>query len=327
MNLKNVLDDLTSDINTNKQVTTEEIVPANANISCYCGCGNLKLSESTLNTMNKMFDLILLKDSIQNTEKVSKSLAQEMFTMLPLSDNYIRNQEAKLTTNPSIVNKDVINKIMDTNIELKLSADLFEKLMDIRTVIDENSKNHNEILAHCEVIDGYYADYELNFKDQPKMMYLKGEVYDIMKTPIKVFIEMCYDDCAVKDHREQFYPLLTEIVYHQDIRTLSEGSDKHNLNAIYNMTISDQLTLEDFVLAILYKVPYNVKDAIHVINRRYEYLQGLSSSSTLNKEIVQELNEINYVVEKMTQLNAFYECTHNKNNVFECLKKLLDLIK
>ena len=326
MNLKTVLDDLTNDINNN-QLSTEEIVPANADISCYCGCGSLKLSETTLNTMNKMFDLILLKDSIQTTEKVSKSLAQEMFTMLPLTDNYVRNQEAKLTTNPSIVNKDVVNKIMETNIELKISADLFDKLMDIRTVIDENSKKHNEILAHCEVVDGYYAEYELNFKDQPKMMYLKGEVYDIMKTPIKVFLEACYDDCAVKEHREQFYRLLTEVIYHSDIATLSEGDSRNNLNSGYNISFNDQLTLEDFTLAILYKVPYNVKDAIHVINRRYEYLQGLSSSSTLNKEIVQELNEINYVIEKMAQLNAFYECTHKKNNIFECLNKLLNLIK
>ncbi len=143
---------------------------------------------------NNLYELYVIKKEIENSKVVDYRFAQEVFTMLPLLP---QKEKAKVTTTPSVMNKELIDSIVSKELENADLSDIKEKVDYYLELINEYevelSQSYQALLIH---VKNYLILFErhkrlnthLNIKKE-----IDGQIHyesiSLLNSPLKDLIE------------------------------------------------------------------------------------------------------------------------------------------
>ena len=100
---------------------------------------------------NNLYELYVIQKEIKNSKVIDYRYAQEVFTMLPL---LMQKEKAKVTTTPSVMNKELINSIVSKELENADLSDIKEKVDYYLELINEYevelSQSYRALLIHVK---------------------------------------------------------------------------------------------------------------------------------------------------------------------------------
>jgi len=326
MELNTILSDLTDDLTdiNNKNITTENIQIENVKRNGFDLTIN-KLPKETIDKMNSMFNMLILKQNIDTIEKVDYALATEVFTMIP-DDEAILNK-AKLTSNPSIINKELVNKIFNTKLDnnLRHNWDILEKINELKDNIDKNidkidlitnnitsflelSQTKNDELNNIECLLLFEKNNENGEAD-----YISINVY---KEKIKYLIELLDTEYDLKDE--------FKINLRDKLINLYTNNTLNNLisNLFTNYVISE-ISLSDiyFVTKTLIDTISNKKNIL--LNYNFELEKFNFNEMEINNKTMDIINGSNDIIETLTYLETLYDIITVEENY---LIKYMDVV-
>lgn len=327
MSLGELLDDLNKDVTnidtTETSIATENIVITDAkkNGSQF----NIqRFSKDTLDRVNNMFNLIVLKQNVANMPRVDRTVALEVFTMLP---DVGKVEQAKLTSVPSVINKEIMDRVFNSNIEHKMSLDVTDKLYDLEKLIENHLPMIDTLITYFQTFNSTVEAKSEIFKTSPPLI-LEFKAYvreneDNANRNVDLYTEKFTVINQIEDSKVE-YPkyagTLTskyaDIYYSETIKLLYE-------TLIYMPSLAE-LSLSSFVQV--------GKSAVESLNRYKEdlvrYLSGLDSvkkqEAELNSETIDFVNgyeDMALKLETIGKLKAIVETTDN------CFEKAAELIQ
>ena len=328
MGLGEVLDDIKDNV-TNielENIATENIEINEVKINGQQFNIN-RFSKETLQKVNNMFNLFVIKNNIKDEPRLDRSVALEVFTMLPEVSNV---EQAKLTTAPSIMNKEIVEKVFNSNLDGKLSLDVCEKLYEVQQHIEDALPKLDNILQYLVsfktlvsakaetlannpplVIECKYGCYSEDGENQNSNVNLYTEKLD---TIVRL------DDTKMEypKYAEKLTSMYADVYHNETLRTLSES------NLIY--TSLAELSLQTFVTSVNALI-----DSVNRYKTDFEsYISGLKSIDLkeveLNHDVINYINGhdgIAYGLEVIGKLNNVIE---TKDNVFDKAAELIAFI-
>jgi hypothetical protein len=117
-----------------------------------------KIDQNVIDKVHQYNILNLYRKHILSAEKLDRSVAYEVFTMLPNVSNV---DKAKLTSTPSLINKEIVTNILDRNNWVDYDLALKSVTMAITDSISDVSKKVEFILAF---LDNFYNDIDKDYK-------------------------------------------------------------------------------------------------------------------------------------------------------------------
>lgn len=267
MSVLNVLNDIKGDITPDKTVV--DATPVGFTISPA-----LEALQTKTPDIAKNLDLQKLMVSIHSSERVSKELALEVFTMLPPMTN-VANY---LTSAPSTYNKSlVIDKVApyDRKEEVRdFLSSLLQEVLNCREHIDEVANLAQAFVTIAK------PEFERLDKCPPMVVYPGGK-FNLLADQVERIVE-------VNDHLYRFEPYENKlrdfycgIVYHthyQELKKRAGYGDGTSLAEIYRyfMSIADYYSNIDKQLNALVSrlstndntvgTKYIVEDAFNMVN-------------------------------------------------------------
>lgn len=330
MSLGDILDDIQSDVSNietpeNGGIATENVVIMDAKRNGQ-QFSVQRFSKETLDKVNNMFNLLTLKKNIAGLPRVDRGIALEMFTMLPEAG---RVEQAKLTSAPSIINKEIMDKVFNANIEHKLSLDVTDKLYDLRDLIE----NH---LPMVELINNYLQAFNSTvetkaevFKNAPPTVveykaYEAEEnkpdtrMVDLYKEKMDVILHMDDSKMEYEKYNGKLIALFDAVYYDQTL------TDLYN-TAVY-LPVKSELTLDSIVQV--------GKSTVENVNRYKQdlerYISGLNAvqrqETELNSETIEFINGYEEMAMKLETIGRLKAIIETKDNVFERTATLIEFI-
>lgn len=329
MSLGEMLDDLNKDI-SNIDTSLEDIALENIVITDVKKDGNQisiqRFSKGTIERINTMFNLITLKQNVTNMQRVDRNVALEVFTMLP---DVGKVEQAKLTTAPSIINKEIIDRVFNSNIDNKISIDIIDKLYDLENLI----KNH---LPMIDVLINYFETFKSTvegkvevFKNVPPMV-IEYKVYvsegeDNATRNIDLFTEKFKVINNLDDTKLEYPKYAGKLV-----RMYSDIYYSDTLKTLYKSCTYTQ-PLAELSLAGIVQASRGIIDTLsHYRDDLNHYLNGLSSvshqESELNSKTIEFINGYEDMATKLETIGYLNSIIETKDNCFDKTAELVEFL-
>lgn len=330
MSLGAILDDIKDDV-TNIE-TPEDGAIATENVVITDAKKNgqqfsvQRFSKETLEKVNTMFNLLTLKNNISGMPRVDRGIALEMFTMIP---NAGKTEQAKLTSSPSIINKEIMDKVFNANIEHKLSLDVSDKLYDLERLIEDHLPMIDTLVNYFETFKSAVESKAEVFKNAPPMV-LEFKAYiregedngtrniDLYTEKFDVITRLDDTKLEYPKYAEKLTNMYSDIYYSETLKTLYESW-------IYVPPLAE-LSLAGMVQA--------GRGAIDTLNRYREdlnrYLSGLFSvrkqEAELNSETIEFINGYEDMAVKLETIGRLKSIVETKDNCFDKTAELVEFI-
>ncbi len=329
MSLGELLDDLNKDV-TNIDTSETSIATENIVITDAKKDGNQfniqRFSKNTLDRVNNMFNLIILKQNVANMPRVDRTVALEVFTMLP---DVGKVEQAKLTTAPSIINKEIMERVFNSNIEHKMSLDVTDKLYELEALIQNHLPMIDNLVNYFQTFNSAVESKAEVFKTNPPLV-LEFKAYtreneENATRNIDLYTEKFTVINQIEDSKVE-YPkyagTLTnkyaDIYYGDTLKLLYES-------LIYVPNLAE-LSLSSFVQV--------GKSSVESLNRYKEdltrYLSGLDSvkkqEAELNSETIDFVNGYEDMALKLETIGKLKSIIETKDNCFEKAAELIEFI-
>lgn len=285
-----------------------------------------RFSKETLEKVNNMFNLLVLKNNIASMPRVDRGIAMEVFTMLP---EVGKVEQAKLTSAPSVINKELMDKVFNANIEHKLSLDISDKLYDLKDLIEKH-------LPMVEVLVNYFQAFTSMVSD-------KAEVFKNVPPTVVEYKAFVSQEQNQENRLVDLYTEKMDVILHMDDSKLEY--EKYNgvlidmfsaiyysetLNDLYN-TVSYLPAKNEISLAGL--VQYG-KTAIENLNRYKEdlerYYSGLTAvqrqETELNAETIEFINGYDDMAFKLEVIGRLKAIIETKDNCFDKTAELISFL-
>lgn len=330
MSLSDILDDIKSDVSN---IETSENIKISIENAIVTDTKNneqqlniQRFSKETLEKVNNMFNLLILKQNIDGMTRVDKNTALEVFTMLP---EVGKVEQAKLTSAPSIINKEIIDKIFNSNIEYKISSDIFNKLYDLKILIE----NHIPVI---ETLITYFQAFNLAVKE-------KVERFKAIPPTIIEYRPYTSEENKPKTQMIDLYTEKIDVILRMDDSKLEY--EKYNGKLIQMFyAIYHNETLNNLYKTILYlpdKNELSLANIVHLaetiienLNRYKEdlehYCSGIiaidNKEAELNTETIKFVNDYEDIATKLETISRLKVITETKDNCFEKTVELVEFI-
>lgn len=312
MSLGDVLSDIKD--NTENIITDNNLSTENIEISGIKANGTPisieRFSKETLAKVNNMFNLVILQSNVKELPKVDYALAQEVFTMIP---DLPKSESAKLTSNPSMINKEILEKVFNTNIDNKVSIDISDKIYELRALIENNLEKFDEVYKYLE-----------SFK---QLTETKIQVLNNVP-PIVIERKFFVNDEENKNKNVNLYSDKISDIISLDDTKMEYEKYTNTLVEKYNRLYSDETLKEISSLNNYFNLPeLSLKMFITAINSLGEslqcketdlknYVNGLNSINDSRSEIQLNTETIDYI-------NGYDSVAYD----LECLSKVYTVIK
>lgn len=329
MSLGDVLDDLNKDV-TNIDTSDTNIAIENVVITDVKKDGNQfniqRFSKETLERVNNMFNLITLKENVQAMPRIDRGVALEVFTMLP---DVGKVEQAKLTTAPSIINKEIMDRVFNSNIQHKLSLDVVDKLYDLKALIE----NH---LPYIDNLSNYFETFKSSveakievFKNVPPMVVeykaYVAEGEENATRNIDLYTEKFDTIIRLNDEKLE-YPKYAGTLVNQ----FSDIFYSDTLNSLYQCAVylppQGELSLSGMVQAGRSMID-NLKRIKEDLNR---YLNGLTAvqreEAELNAETIDFINGYEDMAAKLESIGRLKAIIETKDNCFDRTAALVEFL-
>jgi len=329
MSLGDLLDDLNKDVNN---IDTSEVGISTENIVITDAKKNgaqfniQRFSKDTLERVNNMFNLIVLKQNIQGMARVERGVALEVFTMLP---EVGKVEQAKLTSAPSVINKDIMDRVFNSNIEHKISLDVMDKLYDLKTLIENHLPIIDTLINYFETFKSVIETKAETFKNAPPLVLeykaFTRENEDNATRNIDLYTEK-FEVIKQLDDTKLEYPKYSEALVskYQDIYY------GETLKLLYE-TIIYVPALTELSLSSFAQIG---RSSVESLNRYKEdlnrYMTGLTSvnrqEAELNSETIDFINGYDELALKLETIGKLKTIIETKDNCFDKAAELIQFI-
>lgn len=326
MSLGELLDDLNKDV-TNIDTTDTSIAMENIVITEAKKDGHQfniqRFSKETLDRVNTMFNLIVLKQNVAGMPRVDRNVALEVFTMLP---DVGKVEQAKLTAVPSIINKEIMERVFNSNIEHKVSLDVVDKLYELETLI----QNH---LPMIDNLINYFESFKSTIEAKAEML----KVAPPLIIEYKAFTNAGEDNATrnIDLYTEKFevinrlddtkleYPKYSGLLVNKYCDIYYSDTLKLLYETMVYLPVLSELTLSSFAQL--------GRSVVETLNRYKEdlsrYLSGLSSvrkqEAELNSETIDFINGYEDMALKLETIGKLKAIIETKDNCFEQAAELV----
>jgi hypothetical protein len=329
MSLGDVLNDLKSDV-TN--IDTSDTTVALENIAFTDEKKDSRfpsvqrLSKETVNKLNNMFNLIVLKQNIKGMQRVDRNVALEVFTMLPEVGNV---EQAKLTSVPSVMNKEIMERVFNSNIEHKMSLDVVNKIYELEQLIENHIPMIDTLANYFETFNSTVSAKVETFKNNPPMIveykaYVSQDETNATRN-VDVFTERLDVLLRIDDSKIE-YPKYEGVL----INKLSDIYHGDTLGLLYG-TIVYVPALTELSLAGVVNIGKGMIDTLtNYKSSLNNYLSGINTvrrqESELNAETIDFVNGYEDMALKLETIGKLISIIETPNNCFDVTAELLEFI-
>lgn len=312
MKLDKILNDISDDITSNVGVSTEDILSQQVQTVPEFVINTKSLDPSIINKINTLFSIGVMRKQLDNMSKADYAIAQEIFTMLPEVTVGIR---AKLTTAPSLINKDILSNLLKTEKEknIGLYTDLRLNLDGYINDLEANKVNiENTVKCLNEVVEEIKIHKERLTSNPPIIVGRnlhedKYANYNILTEKVSV---LAYE---VSDS-DSSYPKYIGVLNNKFIKL--EGSFSNYLPIIHSHPYTSLSSIfEDIVI--------NLNVAKDKESRLTDIVEFHNFVKT-NQEV--DTNEINNIIQELNEHLMFFkkmfDVINTPDNVIELTKDL-----
>lgn len=285
-----------------------------------------RLSKETLEKVNTMFNLLVLKNNVANMPRVDRGIAMEVFTMLP---DIGKVEQAKLTSAPSIINKELMDKVFNANIENKLSLDISDKLYDLKDLIEKHIPMIDVLVTYFHAFTAMVIDKTEIFKNVPPTVVeykafvsqeqnQENRLVDLYTEKMDVIIKI--DDSKLE--YEKYNGVLIGKFY--DIYSSATLDDLYN-SGIY-LPMKNELSLSGLV-QYGKTVIENLSNYKDNLQRYYDGLTSIQRQETeLNAETIEFINGYDDMAFKLEVIGRLKAITETKDNCFDKTAELIEFL-
>lgn len=281
-----------------------------------------KISTEELNNINNTFNLITLKSNIDKLTHLDRNTALEVFTMLP---NVNEVDKSKLTSVPSIINKEIIYRVFNTNVDHKVSIDIIEKISDIKQTISKKIPVIDELVNFFETFNNEFNKKTAKFeKTNPVVMEYTKNINNKVAS-VNLFTDSFNDiikinDCCVL--YEKYANKLTSLfadIYHCETLGLLDKQAVY-ISDLNKLSLLDFKEISEKCIGSLGRIKTSLE----------QYLGNLSaidsSKVIINNSTITILNGTNDIVDKLETITVLHSIVSVKNNCFDAALELIDFI-
>lgn len=330
MSLGEILDDIKDDVTNIETPEDGGISAENVVITNVKKNGQQfnvqRFSKETLEKVNNMFNLLVLKNNIAGMPRVDRGIAMEVFTMLP---EVGKVEQAKLTSAPSIINKELMDKVFNANIEHKLSLDISDKLYDLKALIE----NH---LPMIEVLVNYFQAFT-------SMVVDKAEVFKNVPPTVVEYKAFVSQEQNQENRLIDLYTEKMDVILNMDDSKLEYAKYNGVLTDMFSAIYYSE-TLTDLYNTVSYLPPKNEislaglvqygKSAVENLNRYKEdlerYHNGLTAvqrqETELNAETIEFINGYDDMAFKLEVIGRLKAIIETKDNCFDKTAELISFL-
>ena len=322
MSLSSILDDIEQD--TDKvvpEIATEEITLSVPETS-KTRIDTKQIDQQVIKKFSVLYNQLVLKQTVQSVIKLDRKIAQEVFTMLPDSSPV---EQAKITTYPSAMNKDVVMKALD-GVSDKIPDNVMTLLQE---TLQEADNSKDKIISTVQKVNDFFQRFKQlsqRFEITPPLVVYTKNSYNLYSDP--------FTKLSIIDDRQLDYPKYEEtlstrlynVFQHKTIvKWLQAQNDQ--LDDISASTAAVDLSVVSLIDNIGLVTQALIKNQETFIQLHSELKQFLSSNETLvnekSNEVVCNLERLIFI---MTQSNLISDVLDVPDNFLVNLEELLNFI-
>lgn len=327
------LTEILSDINENTENidTTNIVVKNTQHITLEQNTQNTTdiaiktISKETINNINNMFNLITIQSNIKDISKVDYSIAQEVFTMLP---NISKHEAAKLTTAPSAMNKEILDKVFNLNIDTKLDANTTENLYNLSIIIQNNLYKFEEIYTYIKSFKDLIKDkIETLEKNPPIVIWINYSIDDNKHKKVNLFTEPIDNIVIIDDTKleyEKYSNTLTNMyrnLYRDE--TLEKLVNLEKSSNLQTMSLNSFIHMVEGLITSL-----KIKETS--LRKYIDTIASLSSDDrtplSIDSKTLNMINKYEDLVYMIEYVNSVYSIIKTDNNCFDKVNNLISFL-
>jgi len=329
--LKEIKEDITfsnESINLDDSLKIQDISMTISGIKKY---SINSIDTETKKKITNFLNLIIYKNNISFMNKIDKKIAMEVFTMLP---NVPKVMEAKLTSAPSLINKEIVEKVLNTELEfINLSSDILEKLYNNISLLEEVKEKIKNL-----------KDYLINFYN-----ILNNKIEKLIQNPLLIVVKLNEpikeNDITIhyktlnliESPINEIFPINDTILDYENFR--GKLSDKyfkiynnHTLDLLlklctyckqYNKNFISLKNINEIIKYITFKELENITN---LIDNYILELNKIKENKKINDKLLNIINLNEEIVEKLELINNLSEIYNNNENVFKKIEELLEIL-
>lgn len=285
-----------------------------------------KTKERLINFLN----LIVYNNTISSMNKVDKKIATEVFTMIP---NISKETEAKLTSFPSLINKEIIEKVLNTELSNNISMDILEKL-------NSNISLLEEVKGKIEDLKNYLIEFTINLENkiekltknpllivtrlnEPKKendITIYSETLNVIESPISKLAYLHNNSLDYNKFRENKLPDKYYNIY-----------SNTNLDILLNLCLhcnqynKDLVSLKDINDIVKYIVFKELNNINKIIENYILELNRIKERKEINSGLLEIINLNEVIINKLEIVNKLNEIYLDSNNIFKEIEKLIEI--
>lgn len=318
MSLSSILSEIQGDVD-DIPLDTNVVAVAKENISDSPAftINYVALEEAEVYMVNTSSSIRVIREQIKNMPRIDYKIAQEVFAMLPMTSETDR---AKITTAPSVMNKEVIEKIT-SSANMAYSAVSGELQQKVAVVIDDIRRNTPNALALSEYLNNFLtaveADKERHRTTSPIVMC------DV--TPYNLYETSVYDiACTVRDDLSNYPPyegkLTSAFCKLYDDPTL----DAFLVAANCRTTTSRNVSLESFIDTVTHALA-EITSCLRLFEDRVTHYEKLleKGMDDFDEEIAKLVNSAGFTYRDLLYVKTMYDITVTKDNAFDKVVALM----
>lgn len=324
MSLSDILDDINDGI-ANVETPEGKISTENVVITDVKKNGQQfsiqRLSKETLERVNTMFNLLVLKQNIANMPRVDRGIAMEVFTMLP---EIGKVEQAKLTSVPSVINKEIINKVFDS---IKFTTDIYDKLRDLKLLIENHIPMIETLMTYFQSFNMTVSDKVEIFKNTPPTVVeykeFKSEenkaetkMVNLYTEKMDIIIRMDDSKFEYEKYAGKLIQMFNSVYYNETLNDL--------YGAVIYLPAKNELSLSDIVNFCL-SIIENLNRCKEDLERYYSNLTSIQHKEIeLNSKTIEFINGYEDIAVNLETIGRLKAIVETKDNCFE---KVVELIK
>lgn len=314
MSLDNILADIKDDV-TSIDIATEGLINTTesfntANKDSTYTVINLKceqLSQEFRDKLSKFYNLVSIKNNIDKLSRVDRSIATEVFTMLP---DLSKVEEAKLTSSPSVINKEILSNVLNTKINYTVIDELNEKINPIKEEIEENRSNINFIKEYLLNFKEVTANDYSRLLDTPPIVIINKDSINLLTCSIR---DIAYNNVLVNYNK-----------YDTDAILAKKYLDLYKDNTLQDYFNSD---IKQISLQQIYQKLISDLDSIEYKTKLFDEFINLTSELKADNEVSSKLLNIaegsDVVIEYLKWFKTMFAIVNTQDNFIEKTKDLL----
>jgi len=310
MSLQEALSDIQEDIvnvDISGIIATEELV---VNTETVNSSNKYTLDKEVLNKFTTLCNLVFMKRTIDNSVKVDRSLAMEVFTML----SHSKTETAKLTTYPSTINKEVVSEVV-SDIPTVIPDEVLNVLQDTNRLLHELLINKDSLIDVSRAYLGKYAGNTERLNNTPPMIIdsITKKSINLLKEPINNIHSIGVIE--FEKYKDVLIPMYTDICSNKLLLELSSNKD------LYSLSLSEIVDILADSLKYVKSEIFNLQEVTKGIESILE-----TEDKSINSSRTELIDSVDSVIFVINRINAIKDELDSENGLYSKVDRLLDFL-